>query len=175
MGHQDQKVVKNPVWGDYSRIMPYNPSSENEKQVYLQGGKLTLLTNKRLIQLIRMRPIDKLYNFLEHFKQSDRQDPLLYEEFENFAQLYTLEETCVMLLQIITDSQETYLVSQKMLALFDERKRQVIDEHNRITINHANYGRHNAGRSGTNSLNRRVGPHQASQLSNHNQVGRSMS
>ena len=79
-------MVKNPVWGDYSHVMPYNPSSENEKQVYLSGGKLSVLTNKRLIQLKRMRPIDKLYNFLEYYYQSDKQEPLLNEEFQNFAQ-----------------------------------------------------------------------------------------
>ena len=33
-----------------------------------------------------------------------------------------------MLVQIIADTQETYLVSKKMLDLFDERKRHLIEE-----------------------------------------------
>ena len=46
---KEQKMMT--VWGDYSHVLPYLPSSENERQVYLHGGKLSLLTNKRLIEV----------------------------------------------------------------------------------------------------------------------------
>ena len=46
------KIEKSmPTWGDRSHLMPYMAMSENERQVYLQGGKLSLLTNHRLIEI----------------------------------------------------------------------------------------------------------------------------
>ena len=52
-------------------MTPYKPSSEIERQVYLQGSKMSFLTNKRLIEITEMRPIDKLYNLLVNISETN--------------------------------------------------------------------------------------------------------
>lgn len=60
-----------PYWGNSSLVTPYKPSSEIERQVYLQGSKMSFLTNKRLIEITEMRPIDKLYNLLVNISETN--------------------------------------------------------------------------------------------------------
>ena len=40
-----------PLWGDNTKLVPYMHASENEKQVYLQGGKICALTSQRLVEI----------------------------------------------------------------------------------------------------------------------------
>ena len=61
-----------PTWNNYAYILPYMVSSELDRQVYLQSGKLSVLTNRRLIQVAQLRPIDKLYSVLESIVESRR-------------------------------------------------------------------------------------------------------
>ena len=67
-----KKQKNEPTWGDSSHLAPYMASSENERQVYLHGGKLSMLTTHRLVEIIQMRPIDKLYNLLVCMHESSR-------------------------------------------------------------------------------------------------------
>ena len=79
--------------------MPYLASSENERQVYLNGGKMTMLTNRRLVEIKQMRPIDKLYNLLTFIQESNsQQHERIYDDFLDFAAFHSMEETCAMLL-----------------------------------------------------------------------------
>ena len=43
------KEQKMPTWNNHAYTMPYMPSSEFDRQVYLQSGKMSVLTNRRLI------------------------------------------------------------------------------------------------------------------------------
>lgn len=92
-----------PTWGDNSHLVSYMPYSETEKQVYLQGSKISMLTNHRLIEITQLRPIDKLYNLLASMQESDMAFERFHDDFLDFAHMYSLEETCTMLVQIITD------------------------------------------------------------------------
>ena len=104
-----------PTWGDSSHVNSYMPSSENEKQVYLQGYKTRMLTTRRLIEISQMRPIDKLYNLLINMLKVDSKRSLINNtDLLDFAHMYSMEETCAMLLQVIVDRQAQYQVSQRM-------------------------------------------------------------
>lgn len=54
-------------------MTPYKPSNEIERQVYLQGGKMSMLTNKRLVEISELRPIDKLFNILTSISETGKQ------------------------------------------------------------------------------------------------------
>ena len=61
-----------PQWGNRAYVTPYKPSNEVERQVYLQGSKVSMLTNKRLVEISEMRPIDKLFNILVNISESNK-------------------------------------------------------------------------------------------------------
>ena len=71
MGQTKIQKLK-PTWGDHTYVLPYLPCSETEKQVYLKGGKMCLLTNQRLIEIKQIRPIDHLFNLLIFIQESRR-------------------------------------------------------------------------------------------------------
>ena len=77
--------------------MPYFPSSELERQVYVSSSKMSVLTNKRLVEVSQMRPIDKLFNLLVSICDSGKAMAGKYDDFMDFATTYTMEETCTML------------------------------------------------------------------------------
>jgi len=62
-----------------------------------------MLTNKRLVEICELRPIDKLFNILTNISQSNKQQAGLYDDFLDFATVYSMEETCTMLIQILSD------------------------------------------------------------------------
>jgi hypothetical protein len=70
-----------------------------------------MLTNKRLVEISEMRPIDKLFNILVNISESNQQQAGLHDDFLDFASMYSMEETCTMLIQIVSDRQATYQVS----------------------------------------------------------------
>lgn len=86
-----------------------------EKQVYLQGTKLNLLTDSRLIEVSTVRPIDNLVMILMQIARSSRHEREIYAaEFEDFAESYTMREACAMLVQILADSSASYFISKRV-------------------------------------------------------------
>ena len=63
-----------------------------------------MLTNQRLVEIKQIRPIDHLFNLLVFVLESRKQQADLYDDFIDFASTYSLDESCAMLVQIITDS-----------------------------------------------------------------------
>ncbi len=61
-----------PSWNDQGYVLPYYPTCELDKQVFLQSGSLSVLTDRRLILISQMRPIDKLYSILISIIDSNR-------------------------------------------------------------------------------------------------------
>ena len=121
MGHlkvQDQF----PIWGDYSYVLPYLPSSESEKQVYLQGSKLSMLTNHRIVEISQLRPIDHLFTILNSLSETNRSQVSYYDNFIDFASVYTMEEACSMLVQILSDTQATYSLSSRLSHLLNMKR-----------------------------------------------------
>ena len=109
------QVAEQPAWGKRNQIRPYYPSSEVEKQVYLQGTKLNLLTDSRLIEVSTVRPIDNLVMILMQIARSSRHEREIYAaEFEDFAESYTMREACAMLVQILADSSASYFISKRV-------------------------------------------------------------
>lgn len=69
-----------------------------------------------------MRPIDKLFNIVLHIGDSERQMDGLYNDFMDFASLYSVEETCAMLVQMLADHNAHYLYSHKMETLLNYKR-----------------------------------------------------
>lgn len=92
------------------------PLSAVEKQVYDEASlqPIRILTNKRHLTIVQLRPIDQLAQILV---ATAGQPPENYSvnEFEAFARKYTLEELCCMLVQIISEQQRgRYYYSRKV-------------------------------------------------------------
>lgn len=84
MGHL--KLQKRfPTWGDQSYMLPYMPSSESDRQVYLNEAKLGVLTSRRLLEISHLRPIDHLFSVLVSLSESNRSQVHYYDNFIDFA------------------------------------------------------------------------------------------
>ena len=94
-------------------MLPYLPTSELDRQIYLQSGKLRVLTNRRLVLVSQLRPIDKLYSILDFIANAPKDQVNVFDDFMDFASAYTLEETCCMLVQIMADAKASYQVSER--------------------------------------------------------------
>lgn len=102
-------------WG-LNNHFQYLPLSGLEKQVYQETQVLNVLTNKRALTLVSVRPVDHLYSILKQLAKSPRENYSL-DDFEDFACKYPLEEVCCMLVQILTDGEDArYLVSKQIEA-----------------------------------------------------------
>ena len=109
------KQPERPSWGKTNETRPYYPSSEVERQVYLQGSKVSLLTDQRLIEVSTLRPIDNLVMIIMQIARSSRLDSEVFKrEFEDFAGSHSMSETCAMLVQILADTDGQYLISQRI-------------------------------------------------------------
>ncbi len=78
------------------------PISAIEKQVYESHNIIKLLTDKRQIIILQLRPIDQLVSLLKQIVQGNP-DYYSLEYFEDFSAKFALEEVCSMLVQIVSD------------------------------------------------------------------------
>ncbi len=85
-----------------SNQISYLPLSIFEKQVYEPHQVLSVLTNKRAINFVQVRPIDQLLAILKLTASAQQKDYTL-DDFEDFAVKYTLGETCSMLVQVLSE------------------------------------------------------------------------
>ena len=74
----------------------YMPLSALEKQVYEPGQVIKVLTTKRQLQFISLRPVDILAQIVKAIVCSPK-DTFSLDDFEDFAEKYPLQEVCNML------------------------------------------------------------------------------
>lgn len=57
-------------WG-HKLTYNYSALPETEKQAYLPAERINILTDKRIIEVVSLRPIDHLYMVLNYISQTD--------------------------------------------------------------------------------------------------------
>ena len=88
----------------------YTTLTDLEKHVYLRNKRIFVLTDRRILELQQQRPVDQLALLIKMKTQLRNS----YEELYNFIQQYGIREVCVMLIQILADSQGPYLFSRTL-------------------------------------------------------------
>ena len=58
---------------------------------------MSVLTNRRLVLVAQMRPIDKLYGIVEQISEVNQNQPGRFDDFMDFALTNGMEDTCAML------------------------------------------------------------------------------
>ena len=167
------KQQRPACWNDHAYPLPYHPSSELDRQVYLKSGQLRVLTNRRLVLVAQLRPIDKLYGIVELISEINQNQPGRFDDFMDFALTNGMEETCAMLVQILSDVKATYQISRPAERILRFKRAVVGREAQHFGAANASTSRFGASSMRSNgpaSLTRRQGgmPSQAHQFSSAN-------
>lgn len=86
-----------------SNGIQYMPLPSFEKQVYQPHQIVYVMTNKRMVSLVEIRPVDQLFAILRSLASSTMTN-FTVDEFEEFVVKFGIEETCNMLVQIVSST-----------------------------------------------------------------------
>ena len=82
--------------------------------MYEPNQIIKVLTTKRQLQLISLRPIDILAQIIKATANSPL-DTFSLDDFEDFAEKFPLQEVCNMLAQIVSDGTDAHYVHSKKI------------------------------------------------------------
>ena len=94
-----------------------------EKNFYLPPNEIFALTDRRVIEVVQLRPIDFLANILQGMARMEKDEEGYYENIEDLIEQFGIREVCALLLQFCADPKELYFFSRRINSKQDPSKR----------------------------------------------------